>query len=36
MEQKRFLKAVDIAEILEISTEQAYKIIKKLNAELCE
>lgn len=35
-EEKRFLNANDVAEIMECSQCQAYKIIKQLNAELNE
>jgi len=36
MEEKRFLKAKDIAEIMRCSEATAYRIIRKLNAELQE
>lgn len=32
--QKRFLTATDVAEILDVSRSTAYRIIKRLNAEL--
>ena len=32
--KKRFLKAEDVSEILEISVPMAYKIIRHLNSEL--
>lgn len=35
-EEKRFLTAADVAEVMECSTSRAYEIIKKLNAELEE
>ncbi len=35
-EYKNFLSACDVAEILEISTSKAYKIIRQLNNELEE
>ena len=34
MEEKRFLKADDVARCMEISVPMAYKIIRKLNDEL--
>ena len=34
MEEKRFLKADDVARCMEISVPMAYKIIQKLNDEL--
>ena len=34
MESKKFLSAYDVAEILGISKSSAYRIIRKLNAEL--
>lgn len=36
MEEKRFLTAADVAEVMECSKSRAYEIIKKLNAELEE
>ena len=33
-EEKRFLNAVEVAEILECSKSKSYTIIKQLNAEL--
>ena len=34
MENKRFLNASDVAEFMEISVPMAYKVIRRLNAEL--
>lgn len=34
--QSKFLKAVDVAQILQVSESTAYRIIKKLNGELQE
>ena len=34
IESKKFLSAYDVAEILGISKSSAYRIIRKLNAEL--
>lgn len=36
MTGKLFLNAKDVAEIMDVSVSMAYKIIKKLNAELKE
>lgn len=36
MEEKRFLTAADVTEVMECSKSRAYEIIKKLNAELEE
>lgn len=35
-EEKRFLSAAEVAQIMECSTSRAYEIIRKLNAELEE
>lgn len=35
-EEKRFLNAADVAEIMECSKSQAYAIMRQLNAELKE
>jgi len=34
LQEKKFLNANDVAEILSISKSSAYRIIRKLNAEL--
>jgi transcriptional antiterminator len=34
--QSKFLKAVDVAQILQVSETTAYRIIKKMNVELQE
>ena len=34
MENKRFLTAQDVMEILDVSLSYAYKLIRRLNAEL--
>lgn len=34
MQDKQFLNASDVAQILECSVQQAYKVIRKLNEEL--
>ena len=34
MENKRFLTAQDVMEMLEVSLSYAYKLIRRLNAEL--
>ena len=36
MNKKSFITAAELAEMLEVSTGQAYKIIHRLNAELEE
>lgn len=36
MENKRFLRAEDVAEYMDISVPMAYKIIRELNKELSD
>lgn len=36
MDEKKFLRVDDVAQELSISRSYAYKIVKKLNAELAE
>lgn len=35
-EEKRFLSAADVSQIMECSTSRAYNLIRQLNAEMTE
>ena len=35
-EEKRFLSAADVSQIMECSTSRAYSLIRQLNAEMTE